>query len=58
MIKDKLPEQLKLPFGLCTREAVQQLIAQKYGVELSRWQVGRYLKKWGHTPQKPIKKAF
>ena len=45
MIKDKLPEQLKLPFGLWTREAVQQLIAQKYGVELSRWQVGRYLKK-------------
>ena len=58
MIKDKLPEQLKLPFGLWTREAVQQLIAQKYGVELSRWQVGRYLKKWGYTPQKPIKKAF
>ena len=58
MIKDKLPEQLKLPFGLWTREAVQQLIATKYGVELSRWQVGRYLKKWGYTPQKPIKKAF
>ncbi len=58
LIKDKLPDQLKLPFGLWTREAVQQLIAIKYGVELSRWQVGRYLKKWGYTPQKPIKKAF
>jgi len=44
LIKDKLPEQLKLPFG--------------FGIELSRWQVGRYLKKWGYTPQKPIKKAF
>jgi transposase len=58
LIKDKLPDQLKLPFGLWTREAVQQLILQRYGIELSRWQVGRYLKSWGYTPQKPISKAF
>ena len=58
LIKDKLPDQLKLPFGLWTREAVQQLIFTKYGIELSRWQVGRYLKAWGYTPQKPIRKAF
>ena len=58
LIKDKLPDQLKLPFGLWTREAVQQLIQNRYGIELSRWQVGRYLKSWGYTPQKPISKAF
>ena len=58
LIKDKLPDQLKLPFGLWTREAVQQLIWNKYEIELSRWQVGRYLKLWGYTPQKPISKAF
>ena len=58
LLKDKLPEQLKLPFGLWTRESVQQLILQEFGIELSRWQVGRYLNKWGYTPQKPIKKAF
>lgn len=58
LIKDKLPDQLKLPFGLWTREAVQQLILDRYGIELSRWQVGRYLKNWGYTPQKPISKAF
>ena len=58
LVKDKLPEQLKLSFGLWTREAVQQLILEKYGIELSRWQVGRYLKSWGYTPQKPITKAF
>ena len=58
LIKEKLPEQLKLPFGLWTREAVQQLILTKFAVELSRWQVGRYLKAWGYTAQKPIKKAF
>lgn len=58
LVKDKLPDQLKLPFGLWTREAVGQLILEKYGISLSRWQVGRYLKSWGYTPQKPITKAF
>jgi transposase len=58
LIKDKLPDQLKLAYGLWTREAVQQLILDRYGIELSRWQVGRYLKSWGYTPQKPITKAF
>ena len=58
LIKEKMPDQLKLPFGLWTREAVQQLILDKYGIELSRWQVGRYLKSWGYTPQKPISKAY
>lgn len=58
LIKDKLPDQLKLSFGPWTREAVQQLILVRYGIELSRWQVGRYLKSWGYTPQKPISKAF
>lgn len=58
LIKDKMPDQLKLPFGLWTREAVQQLIFNRFGIELSRWQVGRYLKAWGYTPQKPISKAF
>ncbi len=58
LVKDKLPEQLKLAFGLWTREAVQQLIKNKFDIELSRWQVGRYLKDWGYTPQKPISKAF
>lgn len=58
LVKEKMPEQLKLSFGLWTREAVQQLIVERYGIELSRWQVGRYLKSWGYTPQKPISKAF
>jgi transposase len=57
-IKDKVPDQLKLPFGLWTRQAVQQLIENTYDVTLSRWQVGRYLKAWGFTPQKPISKAI
>lgn len=58
LIKDKMPDQLKLAFGLWTREAVQQFLLKKYSIELSRWQVGRYLQAWGYTPQKPISKAY
>lgn len=58
LINGKLPDELNMPFGLWTREAVRQLIFERFGVELSRWQAGRYLKSWGYTPQKPISKAF
>ena len=58
IVIDRHPEQLKLPFHLWTRDAVADLIKSKFGVELSRWTVGHYLKRWGFTPQKPIKKAY
>ena len=57
-IQDRLPDQLKLPFYLWTREAVAQLIAKKFDIELSVWTVGRYLAQWGFTPQKPVRRAF
>lgn len=58
LVTQKCPEQLGLPFALWTREAVGQLIEQRYGVSLSRWTVGRYLKRWGLTPQKPLRRAY
>ena len=58
LIIDRHPEQLRLPFALWTREAVQQLIAQECGVEVSIWTVGRYLRDWGFTPQKPARRAW
>jgi transposase len=57
-IKDKTPDQLRLPFALWTREAVSLLIRDKFDIKVSRWTVGRYLKTWGYTPQKPIYKAY
>jgi transposase len=57
-IVDRCPDQLKLPFFLWTREAVQQLIERDCGVKASRWTVGRYLKAWGFTPQKPARRAL
>jgi transposase len=58
LITDRHPEQLKLPFALWTREAVQQLIAAECGVAVSIWTVGRYLYDWGFTPQKPARRAL
>lgn len=55
---DRHPEQLKLPFYLWTREAVAQLIENRFGHRLSIWPVGRYLARWGFTPQKPVRRAF
>jgi transposase len=57
-ICNKPPDQLRLSFYLWTREAVGRLIEKRYGVRLSVWTVGRYLKEWGFTPQKPIRRAF
>jgi transposase len=58
LITSRCPDQLGLPFCLWTREAVQQLIATRCGLALSVWTVGRYLKRWGFTPQKPLKRAY
>ncbi len=54
----KTPDQLKLPFALWTRKAVQEAIAQHYGVILPMRTVGEYLHRWGFTPQKPVKRAY
>src|SRR5262249_51146473 len=37
---------------------VQQLLLREFGLDVSVWTVGRYLKRWGMTPQKPIRRAF
>jgi transposase len=58
LICDKRPEQLKMTFALWNRGAVSQLIVQEFGIELPVRTVGEYLKRWGFTPQKPIKRAY
>ena len=58
LIEDRCPDQLKLPFALWTRQAVADLIERRYGLSLSVWTIGRYLKRWGFTPQKPLRRAY
>ncbi|MBI1285036.1 MAG: IS630 family transposase [Thiobacillus sp.] len=55
---DKRPEQLKMEFALWSRAAVMQLIERECGVKLHVRSVGKYLARWGFTPQEPIKKAY
>jgi len=52
------PDQLSMPFALWTREAVQELLSRKFDVQVSVWTVGRYLRAWGLTPQKPVRRAY
>jgi len=58
LICDKTPDQLKMGFALWNRQAVSQLVQDRLGVQLPIRTVGEYLKRWGFTPQKPIKKAY
>lgn len=58
IICDKRPEQLKMDFALWNRAAVMQLIERECQIKLSVRGVGNYLKRWGFTPQKPIKRAY
>ena len=58
LIADRTPDQLKMPYALCTRTAVAQLIKQRLGIVLAVRTMGLYLKRWGFTPQKPMKKAY
>lgn len=58
LIRDRSPDQLKLPFALWTREAVQRLILEKFGIEVAIRTVGDYLERWGFTTQKPVVRVY
>ena len=57
LIADRCPDQLKLPFALWTREAVGALIERETGTRLSASALGRALRAWGFTPQRPARQA-
>lgn len=58
LIRDKQPDQMKLPFALWSRIAVQHLIQQLWAIRMPIRTVGEYLKRWGFTPQKPFRRAY
>lgn len=57
LIRDNTPDQLKLPFVLWTAAAVRDLISDRFAITLPLRSMRRYLKRWGFTPQKPVRKA-
>ena len=74
LLCDQTPEQYKLGlrsrrgatpyipvgvgFALWTRQAVQALLRQRLHRTMPLRTVGEYLKRWGFTPQKPLKRAY
>jgi len=57
LIADRCPDQLKLPFALWTREAVGALIERETGVRMSASALGRTLRAWDFTAQRPAHQA-
>jgi transposase len=58
LVRETTPDQLGLPGFLWTREAVAELITQRYGRWLARTTVGGYLRGWGFSPQRPQRRAL
>ena len=58
LIRGDCPDQLLLPFALWTREAVVGLLARRFGLRVSVSTAGRYLRRWGLTPQRPRRRAY
>lgn len=57
-IRGGCPDELGLPFALWTREAVVALLERRCGRRVSVWTAGRYRRRWGMTPQKPVRRAY
>jgi len=57
-MREHFPEELGIDSALWTRQAVGSLIEQVSGVKMPIRTVGEYLKRWGFTPQKPLKRAY
>ncbi|WP_157380715.1 IS630 family transposase [Burkholderia ubonensis] len=58
LIIERMPDQLALPFYRWTRELVAQLIEREYSITVSKWTASRYLKAWGMSAQKPVRRAY
>jgi transposase len=58
IITDNTPDQLKMEFLLWERVAVRKLVFRKFGVVLALRTISDYLKRWGMTPQKPVKQSY
>ncbi|KAF1012272.1 MAG: winged helix-turn-helix domain-containing protein [Burkholderia sp.] len=52
LLRNQMPDQLKMAFELWTRQAVRELIRQRCGLTLTLQGVGQYLAYWNFTRRK------
>lgn len=57
-IRDRTPDEMKIPFVLWYGMVLGELILQQAGLKMPVRTVGHYLRRWGFTPQKSINKAY
>jgi transposase len=58
LIDGHCPDQLGIASALWTRKAIRELIAKECSVKLSVRSVGEYMRRWGYTPQRPVRKSY
>lgn len=58
LVVDNDPDQLRFEFALWTREMVRELILRRFSVDLSPKSVGRLMRRWGLSPQRPLRRAY
>jgi transposase len=54
----KYPDRVALPGLVWTRPQVRRLIRDWFGIGLSLVTIGKYLRSWGLSPQKPVRRAY
>src|SRR5262249_14529432 len=57
-VNGKDPRQYGFDFGLWTRRVVAEMVADRFGIQLSLASVGKVLGSVGLTPQKPLTRAY
>jgi transposase len=57
LVVDTVPGDHDIASATWTRRAVAELIAKREEVDLTLQGVGKYLRRWGLTPQKPARQA-
>lgn len=58
IIVDKTPEQLKFKECMWCRKNIAALIKERFGIEVKPSTLGYYLKRWGFSVQRPVKRAY
>lgn len=58
LVLNQSPQQLGIASTLWTRAAVRELVRQRWGIDLAVRTVGEYLRRWGFTPQRPLRHAY